>query len=514
MRKDSATRRRTAGGIVLAISLIAALSVVLAPTAQAATITVTTTVDEYDNPGPGTGCSLREAITAANDDSTYGGCTAGSGDDDITLGASLYQLTTGGGGEDSGDLNVSENLTIAGAGANATTIQQTQSTSGTGGVIKADAANLTLSALTAMGGVEKEGVKADGGGDLRLDGVGIAGNTGGGVKVEDGGVLTVTDSTFSGNGDPADPKVGGVESEETDIRNSTFSGNTAKSGGGLSVSGSLTLNNVTITANTVDGPGGSAQGGGLHLDTTGTAAISNTIIAGNTNTGDNNPGPDDCSSEAGDISSGGYNLIGTGDGCNLTSVTGDQVGTDAALIDPQLNPLQNFGGTTETHLPLATSPAIEGGNPGPADGSEPNCEATDQRGTPRPVGVCDIGSVERTATDVDAGGGTQVGGALLGRCAKKTATVLGTGAKDVLKGTSGKDVMAGLNGRDKMSGKAKRDRMCGAGGKDTMRGGGGNDIIKGGKGNDLLVGGAGKDKCVGGPGRDRSRGCEKTVKIP
>ena len=511
MRKDHEARRRS-GGIMLVLSLIAALSVVFAPTASAAPVSVTTITDEYDDPGPGTGCSLREAIKAVSDAGDFGGCTY-DGDPDITMGAGTHALTLDAGGLQGGDLNIDTEMSITGAGANATTIQQTVAEEG---VIKMDGVDLDLVGMTVTGATKYEGIKGDA--DLGLDGVAVVGNTAGGVKLES--TMTVTNSTFSGNGDAADPKVGGAQVDDADIRNSTFSGNFAKSGGGLDVSGTAVLNNVTITANTVDGSGGSAKGGGLHTDG-GSVTISNTIIAGNTNVGDNNAGPDDCFAGSGDITSGdgtdGYNLIGTGDDCNWpASVTGDQVGTDAAPIDALLNPLGAFGGTTNTHMPQLASPAIDGGNPAtPADDSEPLCETTDQRGQPRPSGAaCDIGAVERQPTDTDTPGGDQVGGTVFARCAKRTASLVGTSIRDVLKGTSGKDVMAGLAGRDKMSGKAKRDRMCGAGGKDTTRGGGGNDIMKGGKGNDLLVGGAGRDKCVGGPGRDRARGCEKTVKIP
>lgn len=57
-----------------------------APVAWAASITVTTTADISADDGS---CSLREAITAANDDAVSGGvpgeCPAGSGSDTIVL---------------------------------------------------------------------------------------------------------------------------------------------------------------------------------------------------------------------------------------------------------------------------------------------------------------------------------------------------------------------------------------------------------------------------------------------
>jgi CSLREA domain-containing protein len=47
--------------------------------AEAATITVTTNLDEFDSTPNGT-CSLREAIEAANTNSDFGGCAAAPGD--------------------------------------------------------------------------------------------------------------------------------------------------------------------------------------------------------------------------------------------------------------------------------------------------------------------------------------------------------------------------------------------------------------------------------------------------
>jgi hypothetical protein len=63
---------------------------------------------------------------------------------------------------------------------------------------------------------------------------------------------------------------------------------------------------------------------------------------------------------------------------------------DAALSgDPQLAPLGYYGGSTQTHLLLLGSPAIDAGD-------STACLAADQRGVSRPVGsACDIGAYER-----------------------------------------------------------------------------------------------------------------------
>ncbi|NIM52595.1 MAG: CSLREA domain-containing protein, partial [Gemmatimonadales bacterium] len=88
----------------------------------AATITVNTTDDELNADGD---CSLREAITAANTDAVVDTCTAGSGTDTITVPAGTYTLSIAGTGEDAaatGDLDVTDDLTINGAGADSTII--------------------------------------------------------------------------------------------------------------------------------------------------------------------------------------------------------------------------------------------------------------------------------------------------------------------------------------------------------------------------------------------------------
>jgi streptogramin lyase len=75
------------------------------------------------------------------------------------------------------------------------------------------------------------------------------------------------------------------------------------------------------------------------------------------------------------------------------------------------------------------------------------------------------------------------------RCGGKTATIVGTNRRDVLKGSRFGDVIAGI------------------GAKDTVRGKGGRDVICGGGGPDRINGGAGADRCFGQGGRDRERRC-------
>lgn len=102
-------------------ALITGLALGTGPTlaAHAASITVDSTADAVDA-APGNGvcataggdCTLRAAIQEAN---------ALAGDDTITLPAGTYTLTIAGAHEynaATGDLDIRENLTITGAGAN------------------------------------------------------------------------------------------------------------------------------------------------------------------------------------------------------------------------------------------------------------------------------------------------------------------------------------------------------------------------------------------------------------
>jgi transposase-like protein len=90
---------------------------------------------------------------------------------------------------------------------------------------------------------------------------------------------------------------------------------------------------------------------------------------------------------SGSISSLGHNLTDDGT-CAFTEPT------DLIVADAMLGPLQDNGGSTETHDLLPGSVSIPG-SPAIDAGDNVNCPATDQRGVARPQGAaCDIGAVE------------------------------------------------------------------------------------------------------------------------
>lgn len=100
-------------------------------------------------------------------------------------------------------------------------------------------------------------------------------------------------------------------------------------------------------------------------------------------------------------------------------------------------------------------------------------------------------------------------------CAGQTATIEGTGKRDVLKGTSRRDVIVALGGNDKITALGGNDLVCAGAGRDFVQAGRGNDRVLGGAGADRILGGAGVDTLLGeggvdllsgGPARDKLRG--------
>jgi len=189
------------------------------------------------------------------------------------------------------------------------------------------------------------------------------------------GISSISNSTISHN-----TGEGVINTGQMIIKNSTVSGNISEyNGGGIynASSGILTIKNSTITNNSSNY---FLSSGGIFNES-GTVTIQNTILAGNSIP---NGGAPDCL----DVTSAGYNLIGSNKGCNITSMPGDQIGTSITPIDPQLAALQDNGGSTFTHGLLGTSPAINKGSP-------TTCLPTDQRGVTRPISIaCDIGAFE------------------------------------------------------------------------------------------------------------------------
>lgn len=220
-----------------------------------------------------------------------------------------------------------------------------------------------------------------------------AGDDGGGI-FNNGGTVTLRRSLINGN--TATGNGGGIFNNGSgavlDAVNTTITNNTAGGlGGGISNNaGDADLLNVTLNQN-------SASRGSNLENTGGVISAENTIVAN----GQNSP---NCS---GNISSQGNNLD-TGASCGFGQPSDIENG------DPNLGPLRDNGGPTQTNALRAGSEAID-----TADNT--TCPDTDQRNETRPqdgdgdgTAVCDIGAFEvQPSTDLavqkDAPGTVQAG---------------------------------------------------------------------------------------------------------
>lgn len=242
--------------------------------AHAATINVTTTVDELVSNGV---CSLREAIIAANTDTAVGGCTAGAGGDVITLAAGVYTLTLGGAGEDSaqtGDLDTMGALTINGAGRSTTVVDGNAADR----VFHIINGSLSLSSLTVRNGALAD-ITASGGAIyvgnqlLSLNNVAISSSRSaqdGGGLYADHGSITVTNSIIQDNAANGRGgaiaifgSTGSIGSTVLTVQNSVILGNstTGFDGGGIYASrATVNVTHTRLTGNTSNMSGGAMYG--------------------------------------------------------------------------------------------------------------------------------------------------------------------------------------------------------------------------------------------------------------
>ncbi|MBY0280167.1 right-handed parallel beta-helix repeat-containing protein, partial [Candidatus Binatia bacterium] len=343
--------------------------------------------------------------------SLYGGGGGINNAGDLTLVDAIVtaNFARGGGGGiyNSGTLHIHRSRIVHNTAANA------------GGGVVSDSFNIPVDAsITDSTIAENTSNEAQGGGIFIY-----GGNQGGRTEIKRS-TISGNEATLSGGGGIF---VAGNRST-VDVENSTISGNRAGwyYGGGLWSTGVLhrvTLRNVTVTNNRSQDASGTRGGaGGIANDEASIMTLANTIVAGNF-------APDfapDCydGGRATTLTSEGYNIIGDqgagGDGaggtyCDLSTADGDQTN-----VDPQLEPLRDNGGLTETHGTVEGSPAIDGGAPSGCRDTEGNVLTGDQRGEPSPTdgdgdggARCDAGSYENGGTfgvgTVDPPNGGNVG---------------------------------------------------------------------------------------------------------
>jgi len=424
-----------------------------APVAHAANFTVNNSADVVDA-APGNGvcetatgnrvCTLRAAIQEAN---------ALPGNDTITLPPGLYVLTrsSGDNAANRGDLDITSDLTLIGAGADTTVVDGNLLDR----VFHVFSATVQISGVTIQhgnsGSLSGGGLR-NAGGTLTLADSAVVNNSAGvsGGGIYNTGVLTLTHSSVLSN--TAEVAGGGIRTAggTVGLVNVTVSGNTAKTdGGGIRTSsagsntGTLLLRNVTVTNNTADHDGnGTGEGGGLYRGG-GVVMLQNTLVADNFDNSAGTKHPD-CS---GTLISQGYNLVGNNSGCNLSPITGDLIGIPSNPIDPLLGPLQNNGGPTLTHALHPGSPAIDSGSPATPGTGGGACEATDQRNVSRPQGpVCDIGAYETSALTVQfSADNFSVGEAVSAATITATLSVASNGTITVNYVTSNGTALAGTD---------------------------------------------------------------------
>ena len=314
-------------------------------------------------------CSLRDAIINANnspsDDTISFDLSAYNGVNRITLNNELV-------------INNAGKLTIDGAGVSGLTID---GGTGTNRIFRVEGAAFLVQNLTLTGGNGEGAAIRANGGTVQLTAVNVRDNTGdgsfGAIFLSGGANHLLFSSAIYNNTGFNDCAAIYTNNAPLTVYNLTVFGNSTTAAGlgtgAVCMIGSSVGNfrNATISGNTANGAG-SAGGGGIFIQDTATFNLGNSIVAGNTSP---NRGPDLYIFNNGTAAfrSLGGNLIGDNSGNpaapNTTAfptgnpnANGDKVGTAGNVINPQLAPLANNGGTTLTRALLPNSPAIDAGN--------------------------------------------------------------------------------------------------------------------------------------------------------
>ena len=242
----------------------------------------------------------------------------------------------------------------------------------------ASGATVGLAALTLTNGhsdANNWGGAIINSGTLALTNCTLAGNFidggGSGGAIENAGTLTMSGCTLWGNGAGY---AGAIRNDSLcTVQNCTFYSNSVPSNGGAidNVFGAtLNLLHCTFSGNSAGGSGGGIDNYLSQVN------LTNSILAAST-------GEDLYNWSGSTISAGGSNLVQS-----LVDGGGTVNGATSVLAaDPQLAPLGNYGGPTQTMPPLPGSPAV--------DSAMATTLNTDQRGFPRPLSLApDIGAVE------------------------------------------------------------------------------------------------------------------------
>ena len=380
---------------------------------SAATLYVTTFAAGSASDGQ---CSLREAITAVNQQAPSFDCPAGNGDNDfiILLNPGTYQVSS--------TLNVSRDVRIEGTGKEGTTISFNGAFSG---FVASSATWFTLAQATLDGnalatrcvhsngatvevlgvritGCTQAGAYASAGGGLSIGSWSeIVSNTGHGIHLNNAAGLGMSNSVVAyndalgGNGGGLYQVGGGAN---TNIYNTTFAHNSAARGGGIYFGPS---NYLHVYKSTIAYNSATIQGGGAYQGGTGSPHLFQSIVAGNTaNPSDADSGHD----TFGDLPTT-WTLHGNLRGNTSSYHENSIYATPPQTLDARLGPLTSFTGVT-LGVPLrAGSYAIDRYENDPGE----DFDFEDQRGGPRPVMIFpwngtwtqDLGSIEMGPLEIE-----------------------------------------------------------------------------------------------------------------
>jgi len=261
--------------IVLAVSATLCVSFALVVDCQGATLLGNST---EDNLVAGDGlCTLREAILNANSDTdtTLGDCPPGGGADLVILPTGTITLALDGTGEDTaltGDLDISDDLTIRGEGAD-TSIVSGAMLDRVFEIRSAGDLHVSFEAMTIRDGrTPSTGLSFENGGG----GILVSALPGGSpiVTIDSSKIFTNDSGNGNGGGISMAKPLAAITNPTLDLVNSQVSGNTAsQGGGGIHCAGcTVTVVNSVISDNIAMVTDGIGFGGG-GLSVTGNAAV-------------------------------------------------------------------------------------------------------------------------------------------------------------------------------------------------------------------------------------------------
>jgi hypothetical protein len=343
--RDSSSLAGTSGSVAVSIP-----NYVVTTAADDAGAAANCTPQSSTTRGTDADCSLRDALLAA----------AGAGSGNIYFDATVFAAANTAAQNTitltNGTLTIPSNTTIqgstTGSGASLTNLVTVDGNNAytvftVNTSVTASIANLTIADGYSTG-VTAPGAGINNAGALTVADSTFSGNSSsfGGGGIYNSGTLKVTGSTFFGNEVTHSGGGGGAIANTYPgtlvVIGSTLTGNTAPGGGGIFDEVGV----VTVIGSTISGNTAFSSGGGIDNDG-GTLGLANSVVSG----------------DAGGDVSGGYIDHG-----------GNKVG--AASVN--LAPLGNYGGPTQTMIPLPGSPAICAG----LNVDIPVGVTTDQRGEP------------------------------------------------------------------------------------------------------------------------------------